>query len=137
MEDGVLHKEDLKGPVKDGSTEERLKEMEHEVFKFKKIVEHGVEANFDIINEMKACHKKEMKEVWSILTALEEKVLELQGQIYDLHNQNCEYELKFLRMGLAAECRILETEASFETGEPFPWKHFSKDYIINKNINME
>src|SRR3954470_20513289 len=38
VEDGDLHKEDLKGQVKEGSTEERLKEMEHEVFKFKKVV---------------------------------------------------------------------------------------------------
>src|SRR3954462_8836748 len=96
VEDGVLHKEDLKGPVKEGSTEERLKEMEHEVFKFKKMVESGVEANFDIMNEIEASHKKEM---WSSLAALEEKVYELQAQIYDLQNQNCEYELKFLRMG--------------------------------------
>src|SRR3954465_6867533 len=87
VEDGVLRKEDLKGPVKEGSTEEQLKEMEHEVFKFKKMVEHGVEANFDIINEMKAFHKKEMKEMWSSLTTLEEKVIEIQGKIYDLQNQ--------------------------------------------------
>ena len=32
VEDGVLRKEDLKGPVKEGSTEDRLKEMEQEVF---------------------------------------------------------------------------------------------------------
>src|SRR3954463_614073 len=102
VEDGVLQKEDLKGPVKEGSIEERLKEMEHEVFKFKKMVEHGVEANFDNINDMKAMHK-EMKEVWSSLTALEEKLFELQGQIYDLQNQNYEYELKFLHMVLAVE----------------------------------
>ena len=79
VEDVVLHKEDLKRPVKEGSAEERLKEMEHEIFKFKKMVERGVEANFDIINDMKAIHKKEMKELWSSLTALEEKVFELQG----------------------------------------------------------
>ena len=111
--------------------------MEHEVFKFKKMLERGVEANFDIINGMKAFHKKEMKEVWSSLTALEEKVFELQAQIYDLQNQNCEYELKFLRMGLGVECRILETETSFETGEPLTWKRFAKDYVINKNRNVE
>src|SRR4051812_22438267 len=70
VEDGVLRKEDLKGPVKEGSTEERLKEMEHEVFKFKKMVERGVEANFDIINEMKDFHLKELKEMWSSLTTL-------------------------------------------------------------------
>ena len=65
VEDGVLHKEDLKGTVKEGSIEERLKEMEKEVFKYKKMVERGVEANFDIINDLKAHHNKEMKEVWS------------------------------------------------------------------------
>ena len=111
--------------------------MDHEVFKFKKMVERGVEANFDIMNEMKAFNKKEMKEVWSSLTALEEKVFELQKPIYDLQNQNCEYELKFLRMGLGAECRILETETSFKTGEPLRWKRFSNDYVINKNKNVE
>src|SRR3954464_755639 len=137
VEDGVLHKEDLKGPVKKGSTEERLKEMEHEVFKFKKMVERGVEANFNIMNEIEASHKKEMKEMWSSLAALEEKVYELQAQIYDLQNQSCEYELKFLRMGLGAECRILETGMSFKTGEQLPWKRFAKDYVINRNKNVE
>ena len=133
MEDGVLHKEDLKGPVKEGNNEERLKEMEHEVFKYKEMVEHGVEANFNIINELKSFYLKELRETWSSLTELEEKAIELQWQIYDLQNQNCEYELKFLRMGLAAEYRILETEASIETGEPLPWKDFAKNYLINKN----
>ena len=86
---------------------------------------------------MKAIQKKEMKEVWSSLTALEEKVFELQGQIYYLQNQNCEYELKFLRMGLPSECKILETEVSLETVDPLPCKHFAKNYVINKNINVE
>ena len=137
VEDGVLHKEDLKGPVKEGSIEERLKEVEHEVFNYKKMVERGVEDNFDMMNELKAFHKKETKEMWSSLTALEDKVFELQAQIYDLQNHNCEYEIKFLRMGLGYECRILETEMSFETGETLPWKRFAKDYVINKNKNEE
>src|SRR3954462_13019276 len=68
VEDSVLHKEDLKGPVKEGSTEEWLKEMEHEVFKYKKMVERGVEDNFDMMNNMEDFHKKEMKEMWSSLT---------------------------------------------------------------------
>src|SRR4051812_38427912 len=105
--------------------------MEHEFFKFKKMVERGVEANFNIINDLKAFYLKELRETCSSLTELEEKAIELQGQICDLQNQNCEYELTFLRMGLAVECRILETEASIETGEPLPWKHFAKNYLIN------
>ena len=77
VEDGVLHKKDLKGPVKEGSTEERRKEMEHEVFKYKKMVERGVEANFNITNELKSFYYEELRETWSSLTALEEKGIEL------------------------------------------------------------
>ncbi|KAE8815371.1 40s ribosomal protein s5-1 [Hordeum vulgare] len=53
VEDGVLHKEDLKGPVKEGSTRARLEEVEQEVFKYKLMIERGVEANYDIIAEQK------------------------------------------------------------------------------------
>ena len=107
--------------------------MEHEVFKYKKLVERGVEANLNITNELKSFYYEELRETCSSLTALEEKEIELQGQIYDLQNQNCEYELKFSRLSSAAESRILETEASMETGEPLPWKDFVKNYQININ----
>ena len=40
-------------------------------------------------------------------------------------------------MGLVTQWRILETEASVETTEPLPWKRFAKDYMINKNRNVE
>ena len=133
VEDGVLRKEDLKGPVKGGSTEDRLKEMEQEVFKYKKMVERSVEDNFDMMNELKTFHKKETKGMLSSLVALEDKPYELQAQIYDLQNQNCEYELKFSRIGLAAECSILETNMSFETGEPLPWKRFARENMFNPN----
>ena len=69
----------------------------------------------------------------SSLSTLEDKLYALQAQIYDLQNQNCEYELKFSRMGLAAECRIPETEMSFETGEPLPWKRFARGSMFIPN----
>ena len=137
MEDGVLHKEDLKGPVKEGSTKARLEEVEQEVFKYKKMIERGVEANIDIIAELKVQHEKEMKEVWNALSAMETKVFELQGQIYDLHNQNCEYELRFLRMSAAASCRILETEESCVDGGPLPWKLFANDHMKSSKKNKD
>ncbi|KAE8795955.1 hypothetical protein D1007_29149 [Hordeum vulgare] len=93
VEDGVLHKEDLKGPVKEGSTEARMEEVEQEVFKYKLMIERGVEANFDIIAELKKQHEKDMKEMLSIISALETKVFELQGHIYDLQNQNSSIDL--------------------------------------------
>ena len=131
VEDGVLHKEDLERPVGEGSTEERLKEMEQEVIKYKKMVERSVEDNFDMMNELKTFHKKETKGMLSSLSKLEEKLYALQAQIYDLQNQNCEYELKLSRMGLAIECRIPETKMSFETREPLPWKRFAKENMFN------
>ncbi|KAE8820856.1 hypothetical protein D1007_01172 [Hordeum vulgare] len=137
VEDGVLHKGDLKGPVKEGSTRARLEEVDQEVFKYKLMIERGVEANYDIIAELKREPEEEMKEVRSIISALETKVFELQGHIYDLQNQNREYELTFLRMGLAAEGRILETEESYVEGGPLPWKRFAKDYVRNKNKDEE
>src|ERR1041384_3009899 len=109
--------------------------MEHKVFKYKKMVEHSVEDNLDMMNELKAFHKKEMKEMLSSLAALEDKIYEIQIQIYDLQNKNCEYELKFSRMGLATDCRIFETQMSFETGEPLPWKRFAKENMVNFNKN--
>ena len=48
--------------------------------------------------------------------------MHLQAQIYDLQNQNCEYETRFKRMSLAASFRTLETEMSFVDGNPVPWK---------------
>ena len=131
MEDGVLHQEDLKGPIKEGSVQARLEEVEQEVFKYKKMTERGVEANFDITNELKNYFLKEMKEMWERIAASEERIIALQGQINDLHNQNCEYELRFLRMGLGAECRIQEMSPSHETLARYPWKRFAKDYVIN------
>ena len=131
VEDGVLHKEDLEVPVEEGSNEERLKEMEQEVFKFKKMVERGVGANFDIISELQTLYLEVLRETWSSVIELEEKAIELQGQIYDLSNQSCEYELRFEHLSASAGSRALATEASVKTGGPPPWKDFIKNYWIN------
>ena len=71
--------------------------MEQEVIKYKNMVERSVEDNFDMMSELKTFHKKETKGMLSSLATLEDKLYELQAQIYDLQNQNCEYELKFSR----------------------------------------
>src|ERR1041385_705178 len=128
LEESALYQEDLKEHVKEGRIKARLEGMEQEFFKCKKMVERGVEANFDLVNDLKAFYKKEMKEMWKCITSSEEKIEELQGKIYDLHHQNCEYELRFMRMGMGAACRIPETDFSYETREPLPWKRFAEDY---------
>jgi hypothetical protein len=54
--------------------------------------------------------------------SLHETTNKLQAKLYDLQNQNCEYEARFKQMSAAASFRILETKTSFLDGEPLPWK---------------
>ena len=39
LKDGVLHKQDLQGPKKEGDVKTRLEEVAHEVFEYKKMIE--------------------------------------------------------------------------------------------------
>ena len=111
MHEGVLHIRDVEGPRRTGSVETRLEEMEQQVFKCQGMVERGINACHTILAEF---------------TNNYEKIKHLQAQIYDLQNQNCEYEYRFKRMSLAADSRILETQSSFYDGEPMPWKKDDK-----------
>ena len=99
-----------------------LEEVEHEVFWYQKMIERRVEINHKIIDELIAKHKKETDKLWDNIFALSETTSKLQWQIYDLQNQNCEYEARFKRMSSAASFRFMETKSSFVDGEPLPWK---------------
>jgi hypothetical protein len=122
MCEGVLHIRDAEGPKKTGSVETRLEAMEHQVFKCQGMVERGLNANHMMIAEITHDHKLDAKNIGEDIFKLHEKIEHLQAQIYDLQNQNCEYEYRFKRMSLAADLRIPETRSSFYDGEPMPWK---------------
>ena len=66
--------------------------------------------------------KLDARNIGETIFKLHEKIEHLQAQIYDLKNQNCEYEYRFKRMSLATDLRIPETRSSFYDGEPMPWK---------------
>ena len=51
-------------------------------------------------------HKLDAKVIGETIFKLQEKIEHLQAQIYDLQNQNYEYEYRFKRMSLAADLRI-------------------------------
>jgi hypothetical protein len=76
-----------------------------------------------INQELISKYKKETIELWNDVLSLHETTSKLQAQLYDLQNQNCEYEARFKQMSDAASFRILETETSFLDGEPLPWKY--------------
>ena len=122
MCEGVLHIRDVEGPRRTGSVETKLEAMEQEVFKCQGMVERGLNANQMMITEFTNNHKLDAKVIGETIFKLQEKIEHLQAQIYDLQNQNCEYEYRFKRMSLAADLRIPETRSSFYDGEPMPWK---------------
>jgi hypothetical protein len=113
LEDGKLQIEDVQGPTREGSLEARMEALEQEVFKYKKMAEREVDIIHRINQELIA---------WDDILSLRETTNKLQAQLYDLQNQNCEYEARFKQMSAAASFRILETKSSFLDGEPLPWK---------------
>jgi hypothetical protein len=122
LKDGKVQIEDVQGPKGEGSLEARMEELEQEVFKYKKMVEREVDIIHRINQELIAKHKKETAELWDDMLSLHETINKLQAQLYDLQNQNYEYEARFKQMSVAASFRILETKSSFLDGEPLPWK---------------
>ena len=113
MHEGVLHIRDVEGPKKTGSMETRCEAMEQQVFKCQGMVEHGLNANHLVITVFTNNHKLDAKNIGEAIFKLHEKIEYLQAWIYDLQNQNCEYEYRFKRMSLAADLWILETCSSF------------------------
>ena len=126
MRDGLLHIHDVEGPKGTGSVELRLEAMEQQVFKCQGMVERGINATHKMLAEFTNNYEPNAKNTEEAIFKLHEKIEHLQAQIYDLQNQNCEYEYRFKRMSLAADLRIQETRSSFYDGEPMPWKKDDK-----------
>ena len=122
MREGGMHIRDVEGPRRTGSVETRLEIMEQQVFMCQGMVEHGLNANQMMIAEFTNKHKLDAKDIGETIFKLHKKIEHLQAQVYDLQNQNCEYEYRFKRMRLAADLRVPETRSSFYDGEPMPWK---------------
>ena len=122
MHEGVLHIRDVEGPRRTRSMETKLEAVEQQVFKCQGMVECGLNANHMMTTEFTNNYEPDAKNTEEAIFKLHEKIEHLQAQIYDLQNQNCEYEYRFKRMSLAADSRIPETQSSFYDGEPMPWK---------------
>ena len=122
LKDGEIQAKDVRGPKDEGSLEARVEELEQEVFRYKKMAEREVDIFTSIYAALAKEHKKETTKLWEDIFSLHETTNNLQAQLYDVQNQNCEYEARFKRMSSAASFRILETKSSFLDGEPLPWK---------------
>ena len=118
----MLHIRDVEGPKGIGSVESRLEAMEQQVFKCQGMVERGINATHKMLAEFTNNYEPDAKKTEEAIFKRYEKIEHLQAQIYDLQNQNCEYEYRVKRMSLDADSRIPETRSSFYDCEPMPWK---------------
>ncbi|KAE8820521.1 40S ribosomal protein S5-1 [Hordeum vulgare] len=109
MSEGMLHIHDVEGPKKTRSVETRLEAMEQQVFKCQGMVERGLYANHMMITEFTSNHKMDAVDIGKHLSRLYDRVDQLQGQIYDLQNQNYEYEyrLKAIRKVFWCGCEFI------------------------------
>ena len=57
--DGILVRDDVRAPKKEGDVMARLEEVEHEVFRYQEMIERGVKANHMIISKLKNKHQEE------------------------------------------------------------------------------
>jgi hypothetical protein len=121
LKDGELQIEDVWGPKGEGSMEARMEELEQEVFRYKKMAEREVDIIHRINQELVDEHKKETAKLWGDTLSLHGTTNKLQAYLYDVQNQNCEYETRFKQISAAASFRIMETKSSFLYGEPLPW----------------
>src|SRR3954470_12395798 len=128
LKDGMLQIDDIQGPKEKGSLEARMEKLEQEVFTYKKMAEHEVEIVYKVNQEIIAEHKKETAELWKDMLSLHNTANGLQAQLYDVLNQNCEYEVRFKRIIEAASFRMVETKMSFIDGKPLPWKMDDEEY---------
>ncbi|KAE8772328.1 40S ribosomal protein S5-1 [Hordeum vulgare] len=95
MREGMLYIRDVEGPKKTGSMETMLEAMEQQVLKCQGMVERGLNANHMMITEFTKKHRIDANDIGNHLSRLYDRVDQLQGQIYDLQNQNYEYEYRF------------------------------------------
>ncbi|KAE8776755.1 40S ribosomal protein S5-1 [Hordeum vulgare] len=119
MREGMLHIRDVEGPKKTRSMETRLEAMEQHVFKCQGMVERGLNANHMIITEFTNKHRIDANDIGKHLSRLYETIDQLEAQIYELQNQNCEGRLgsdvPFVQSGLVG--LLMKKSESLARGE--------------------
>ncbi|KAE8775091.1 hypothetical protein D1007_52411 [Hordeum vulgare] len=100
MREGMLHIRDVEGPKKTASMETRLEAMEQQVFKCQGMVERGLNANHKMIMEFSNKHRIDANDIGKHLSRLYDRVDQLQGQIYDLQNQNLDTHISCIDLSM-------------------------------------
>jgi len=63
LKEGKVQMKEVKGPKGEGSLEDRMEALEHEVFRYKKMVKREVDIIHKISSELITKHKEEVAEL--------------------------------------------------------------------------
>ncbi|KAE8776337.1 40S ribosomal protein S5-1 [Hordeum vulgare] len=132
MSEGMLHIRDVEGPKKTGSMETRLEAMEQQVFKCQGMVERGLNANHMMITSN---HKKDAIDIGKHLSRLYDRVDQLQGQIYDLQNQNCEYEYRF--KSIRSSASVVDHGSSATSRKSISFPGVVEDDVVLDELDVD
>ena len=74
----------------------RLEEVEHEVFRYQKMIERGVEANHMIISVLKNKHQEETSKLWDDIFVLHQTTTKLQPKFMTYRIKTSSMKLGFI-----------------------------------------
>ena len=113
--------EEMKAPKIIGTVEERLEDLEQKIFRYNTVVERSLDAHHFMNLEL----EKKVEEYKERLEDLEKRYLHVtseldkhQALLWDVENQNCEYEERFKKIAAAATLRYNDPPNSFYNGRP-------------------
>jgi len=125
FKEGAMLIEEVKAPKIIGTVEERLEDLEQKIFRYNTVVERSLDAHHFMNLEL----EKKVEEYKERLEDLEKRYLHVtseldkhQALLWDVENQNCEYEERFKKIAAAATLRYNDPPNSFYNGRSFPWK---------------
>ena len=140
FKEGVLLMEEVKAPKTKGTVEEKLQILEDTVFRYGTMVECSLDAHHLMNLEI----EKKVEVYEARIKDLEEKYLhaltqldKFQAHMWDVENQNCEYEERFKKIAEAATIKFNDPLLSFYNGRPYPWKLKEWDAYYEENDAKE
>ena len=125
FKEGVMLVEEVKAPKATGTVEERLDELEDKTFRYGTVVYRSLDAhhfmNLELEKKVEE-YKKRLEDLEGRYKDVIDKWEKFQCFMWDVENQNCEYEERFKKIAAAATLRYNDPPTSFRDGTPFPWK---------------
>ena len=135
FKEGVMFVEEVKAPKTVGTVEERLDELEDKTFRYGIVVYRSLDAhhfmNLELEKKVEE-YKKRLEDLEDRYKYVIDKLEKIQCFMWDVENQNCEYEERFKKIASAATLRYNDPPTSFHDGRPFPWKMAERDEEYEK-----